>query len=101
DWHKKERPNTQRKPLSGDYIKQLPPFCIGQIAGTTKANWAVGLDEMIEAFEERCEVIRIEAEDRSWVLQAAISEIEAEITQRVDNATEANQQAISTNYRPR
>ncbi|TWT80640.1 RNA polymerase-associated protein RapA [Planctomycetes bacterium CA13] len=101
DWHKKERPNIQNKPLPADYIKQLPSFCIGQIAQTTKSTWAIGLDAAIEAFEERSEVIRIESEDRLLALRAAVHEIENEIAQREENASEANQQAIAANYRPR
>src|SRR5690606_9222562 len=53
------------------------------------------------AFEERSEVIRIEAADRLMALRAAVQEIEAEIMQREKNASEANQQAIAANYRPR
>lgn len=101
DWHKKGRPHTENKSLPSAYIKQLPVFCIGQIAQATKAQWSVGLDEVIEAFEDRCEVIRIETEDRLWTIRAAISEIAAEIARRDTNDSEANKQAIAANYRPR
>lgn len=100
DWHKKERPNTQSKSLPEAYRRQLPTFCTQQITQATKADWAVGLDEVIEAFDERREVIRIEAEDRLWILLAAISEIETEIAKREANPSEANRQTISNNYRP-
>lgn len=101
DWHKKERPNIQNKPLPAEYTRQLPSFCVGQIAQETKLTWAIGLDAAIEAFEERSEVIRIESEDRLLALRAAVQEIEAEIIQREKNASEANQQSIAANYRPR
>ena len=101
DWHKKERPNIQNKPLPADYTKQLPSFCVGQIAQTTKSTWALGLDTAIEAFEERSEVIRIESEDRLLALRATVHEIEAEIERRQEDPTEANQRAVVTNYRPR
>jgi ATP-dependent helicase HepA len=101
DWHKKERPNIQNKQLPAQYTQQLPPFCDSQIAHKTKSTWAIGLDTVIEAFEERLEVIRIESEDRLLALRAAIREIEAEIMRRERNASEANRQAILANYRPR
>lgn len=101
DWHKKERPNIKNKLLPADYIRQLPSFCIGQIAQKTKSTWAIGLDAAIEAFEERCEVIRIESEDRLLTLRAAVQEIEREIIQREGNMSDANQQVIAANYRPR
>lgn len=101
DWHKKERPNIQNKPLPTDYIKQLPSFCVGQIAQATRSTWANGLDAAIEAFEERSEVIRIEAEDRLLALRATVQEIEAEIMRRNEDATESNHRAVATNYRPR
>ena len=101
DWHKKERPNIQNKPLPADYIRQLPSFCIGQIAQRTKSTWAIGLDAAIEAFEERCEVIRIESEDRLLTLRAAVQEIGREVIKREENVSEANQQAIAAIYRPR
>ena len=101
DWRKKERPNIESKQLPGQYIEQLPSFCRSQILQRTKSQWADGLNEVCEAFTERQEVIRIETEDRIWVLRAAIEEIEAEIHDRESNPTEANRQAVATNYRPR
>lgn len=101
DWNKKERPNIQNKPLPSEYIKQLPSLCVSQIAQVTRSTWAIRLDAVIEAFEERSEVIRIESEDRLLALRAAVREIADEITLREENASEANQQAIAANYRPR
>lgn len=100
DWHKRERPNIENKLLPAAYIKELPSFCIFQIAQTTKTTWAAGLATVTEAFEERSEVIRIETEDRLLALRATIQELEVEIARREENATEANQQAIASNYRP-
>ena len=101
DWSRRERPHTERKSFPREYQTALPKHISANIATAAAADWAVGLDEVIEVFEERDAVIRIEAEDRLWILRAAIKEIESEISQRESNPTEANQQAISNIYRPR
>ena len=101
DWHKGERPNTERKRLSKNELEQLPPSCRTKIVDSTKAHWASDMDGFEEAIAERQEILLIELHDRLWVLEAAIDEIEKEIDRRNDDASDANLQAIATNYRPR
>lgn len=100
-WHKKERPNAQNKRLPPNYAEQLPRFFRRKIVEATKIEWASGFQEVEEAFAEREEIIRIECEDRMWVVLAAIREVQAQIKDREENATEANLQIVAANFRPR
>lgn len=99
-WSKKERPNYEPKSVPAQYGQQLVSLLRQQIAVHTKGNWTIDSNVIIERFEERKEIIRIDAEDSLWVLRSTMQEVQSAIDELVANPSDQNEQRLQLNYRP-
>lgn len=99
-WSKKERPNIETKPVSNQYGAQLVALAKQQISLDAKSNWSIDYDHVVERFEERKEIIRIEAEDSLWVIRSTIEEVQSAIDELTAHQSDQNEQKVIRNYRP-
>ncbi|TWU10521.1 DEAD/DEAH box helicase [Allorhodopirellula heiligendammensis] len=101
NWSRDERPNTNNNPVAPKLHEGLPPHFKAAIAAELKRFWGQSMDELTELVAERIEMIRVEAFDVAWNLQAAINEANRQIEQLQSAPSEQNKQTIQLTYLPR
>lgn len=101
NWSREERPNTNNSPVAQRLREGLPTHFQVAIAADMKQFWGQSMVEIAELIAERLEMIRVEAFDVAWNLQAAMDEANEQIEQLQSAPSEQNKQTIQLTYLPR
>jgi len=100
-WSREERPNTNNSPVPQRLREGLPTHFRVAIAADMERFWAQSMVEIEELINERIEMLRVEAFDVAWNLQAAMDEANRQIEDLQSAPSEQNKQTIQLTYLPR
>ena len=101
NWSREERSHTNNSPVAQRLREGLPTHFRVAIAADMKRFWAQSMVEIEELINERIEMIRVEAFDVAWNLQAAMDEANRQIEHLQSAPSEQNKQTIQLTYLPR